>query len=105
MLESRPEWKVCGEAEDGQEAVSKAVVLKPDLIILDLAMPIMNGLKAAREICKVMPAVPILMHTTHISSELELEAKKAGVRQVISKGGSDDQILRAVLAVLPNKKR
>jgi len=104
LLETRAEWKVCGEAENGQEAVTKAAELKPDLIILDLAMPIMNGLEAAREISKAMPAVPILMHTNHSSSELELEAEKVGVRQVISKGGSDGQLLRAVVTALLNRK-
>ena len=74
-------WKICGEAQNGQEAIAKATDLEPDLIILDLAMPIMNGLKAAREISKAMPAVPILMYTIHNSRELELEAKTAGVRR------------------------
>ena len=104
LLQTRAEWKVCGEAENGQEAVSKTVELKPDLIILDLAMPVMNGLEAAREISKTMPGVPILMHTNHSSSEFELEAEKVGVRQVVSKGCSDDQFFRAVVAALLNEK-
>jgi DNA-binding NarL/FixJ family response regulator len=102
LLETRAEWKVCGEAENGREAVSKAAKLRPDLIILDLAMPIMNGLKAAREISTATPAVPILMYTNHSSSEIEIEAKKAGVRQIVSKGGSNDELFRAVVTALLN---
>jgi DNA-binding NarL/FixJ family response regulator len=70
--------------------------IKPDRIILDLAMPIINGLKAARENSTATPAVPILVYTNHSSSEIELEAKKAGVRQIVSRGGSKDEFLRAV---------
>src|SRR5579862_4274941 len=78
ILDSRKGWNVCFAGENGQQAVEKAAELKPDLIVLDLAMPVMNGLQAARKIADIMPAVPILIYTLHNSPSVELEAKKAG---------------------------
>ncbi len=85
LLESREGWKICGEAENGLEAVSMATQHHPDVILLDLVMPKMDGLAAAREISKMLPGTPILMHTLFASPHLELEAKKHGVRRVIPK--------------------
>lgn len=73
------------EANDGQEAVTKALKNRPDLVILDLAMPVMDGLAAAREISKVLSEIPILMCTMHSSPQMDLEARKAGARKVIAK--------------------
>lgn len=73
------------EAEDGQAALSRAIESRPEVVILDLAMPIMDGLNAAREISRVLPEVAILMYTMHWSKQLELEAKKCGVRMLVSK--------------------
>ena len=100
LIEHHADWQVCGEAKDGREAVVKAMQLKPDVIILDLAMPIMDGLRASREISRAMPTLPILMHTMHSSETLALEAKKAGVRQIITKGDSGDDLLMAIESVL-----
>ena len=100
LLESHEGWQVCAEVENGLEAVAKAVELKPDLVILDLAMPQMDGLRAAREISAALPNVPILMHTMHNSSELELEAKKAGIRKVVNKTGSGDELFAAIEELL-----
>jgi DNA-binding NarL/FixJ family response regulator len=103
LLENHQDWQVCGEAENGFEAVVKASHLKPDLIILDLAMPVMDGLSAAREISSASPRVPILMHTSHNSPALDLEAKKAGVQQVVSKSGGGNDLLRAIEALMTRK--
>jgi DNA-binding NarL/FixJ family response regulator len=84
MLESHPGWEVCGDAVNGREAVGKAVQLKPDLIILDFAMPEWNGLKAAEEISKVLPGVKIVLHTIY-GPALGLEAKKHGICRVVEK--------------------
>ena len=100
LLESHEGWQVCAEVTNGLDAVTKAIELKPDLIILDLAMPQMDGLRAARQISAMLPAVPILMHTMHNSSELELEAKKAGVRKVVNKTGSGDELFAAIEQLL-----
>ena len=96
-LETHAGWQVCGEATDGLEAVQKAAELKPDVIILDLAMPKMDGLQAASQISSASPTVPILVYTNYsVSPEAELEAKKHGVREVINKGASPNQLANAV---------
>src|SRR5260370_8677629 len=80
-FEDHADW-VCIEAENGQQAVVKATELKPDIIILDLAMPVMDGLTAAREIVKILPAVPIVIHTVHFSEQIKCKPKKIGVREL-----------------------
>jgi DNA-binding NarL/FixJ family response regulator len=100
LVETQAGWEVCGEAENGREAVAKAAELQPDLIVLDLAMPVMDGIRASREISAAMPGVPILMHTLHYSSALELEAKKVGVKRVVAKTGSGDELVSAMGALL-----
>jgi len=83
-FEDHADW-VCIEAENGEQAVAKATELKPEIIILDVAMPVMDGLTAAREIVKIFPAVPIVIHTVHFSEQIKCEAKKIGVREVLPK--------------------
>jgi DNA-binding NarL/FixJ family response regulator len=100
LVETHGGWEVCGEAENGQEAVAKAIELKPDLVLTDLAMPVMDGIRASREISAAMPTVPILMHTLHYSAALELEAKKAGVRRVVAKAERGDELFNAIGALL-----
>jgi CheY-like chemotaxis protein len=76
-------WSVCGEAADGRQAVEMAAQLVPDLIILDLAMPVLDGLHAAVEILSADPTRPILLYTLHNSGVIEVKAKKAGIREVV----------------------
>lgn len=84
MLESEPDWEVCGEAVSGREAVVKAAELEPDLVILDFAMPRLNGLKAASEINELLPGVPIVMYTMYGAGVGE-EATKHGVSRLVDK--------------------
>jgi DNA-binding NarL/FixJ family response regulator len=84
-LESVPGCKVCGEAVNGKEAVEKAQQMRPNFIVIDLSMPVMNGLQAAKVLSKLMPAVPMVMYTSFITHNLEQEALAAGVCQVIAK--------------------
>ena len=100
LLETREGWEVCGEAANGREAVTKAQELKPDLMVMDLAMPIMDGIQASQELSKAMPTVPIVMHTLHYSVELEVQAKKAGIRQVVAKMDSGERLLNAIEALV-----
>jgi two-component system, NarL family, response regulator NreC len=79
------EFTVCGEAQDGSEAITKAQQLLPDIIILDLVMPEMGGLEAATALHYMMPEVPIFLLTAHYSRELELTALQCGVRAIFSK--------------------
>jgi DNA-binding NarL/FixJ family response regulator len=87
LLESAQFGEVI-EAENGRDAIDKAQERKPDIVILDLVMPVMDGLVAARELSRIMPGVPLLMHTLHWSPQVEIEAQKVGVRKVIAKADS-----------------
>ena len=84
-FEQHKDWIVCGEAADGREAIEKARQLNPNLIILDLSMPRMDGLAAARELNRIQPNVPLLMFTTFKNPSIEREAIAAGCADVISK--------------------
>jgi DNA-binding NarL/FixJ family response regulator len=103
-IRTHPDWQVCGEADDGREAVAKAAELQPDLIVLDFKMPVANGIKAGSEICMSMPAVPILLYTLYRTRELEVAAKMVGIRQVVGKDGGANQLLSAIEAELVAKK-
>jgi len=85
LIEEHDDWDVCAEAEDGVQAVSQAKQFKPDLIVLDLAMPELNGFEAAAQISKALPSVPILMLTLYASPLVEKKAETVGVQRVISK--------------------
>jgi DNA-binding NarL/FixJ family response regulator len=102
-LENYSDWEVCGQATNGLEAVQKAAELHPDLIILDFAMPVMDGLGAARRILSASPSVPILIFTNYYFPSLLVEADSVGVRQVIDKGVAGNELLFAVETVLNGK--
>ncbi len=100
ILEEHSEWQVCGEAENGREAVVKARDLLPDLIVMDLAMPQMNGLQAAREICTASPTLPMLLLTVQeVSPELASEARKVGFQGAVSKS-SGSEVVAGVETIL-----
>jgi CheY-like chemotaxis protein len=99
LLEGVDYWQVV-EAQDGQEAVTRALEIHPDIIILDLAMPVKDGLAAAREISQIIPKTPILMCTMHSSAQVETEAMKAGICKVLSKSESS-LVIEAVRQLLP----
>ena len=85
-------FNVCGEASDGIQAVLKAHELKPDVVILDLAMPLMDGISAAREIAKTTPSLAMFLYTLHMSPQVEVEALSAGIRKVVAKPSVSDLI-------------
>lgn len=85
LFEREADFDVCGEARDGKEAIEKAQKLHPDLILLDLSMPVMNGLDATRVLKRVMPEVPVIMYSAHSDSSTEKAANSAGVRALVSK--------------------
>jgi CheY-like chemotaxis protein len=93
MFERQPGWRVCGEAESGSDAIEKAIQLDPDLITLDLAMPGMNGLDAARELKQLMPTVPVLIYTNYKTLQLEQQAMAAGADGVVSKSEPSTALL------------
>jgi CheY-like chemotaxis protein len=100
LVRMNPGWEICGEADDGREAVAKATELKPDLVLLDFKMPGANGIQAGSEICGAMPMTPILMYTLYKTPELEVAAKLVGIRQVIGKEGGAADLLSAIEAEL-----
>ncbi len=102
-LVSHEGYEVCGEAVTGLEAVEKARELKPDLIILDVTMPEMNGLDAASRIRAFAPKTPILILSVHKSRQLIEEARRIGVRGYVTKGEEVQKLVQAVDAVLQNE--
>ena len=84
-LEQDPDWRVCGEAEDGKIAVERVKELHPDVVILDLQMPEMDGLAAARQITAVAPETAMVMFTMHSDGQLLKAARAAGIKDVVSK--------------------
>ena len=84
-LEQHAEWNVCGEAENGQAAIAKVEELHPDIVLIDLQMPVMNGLEAARQMGTLTSAPAVVMFTMHNSEQLLREARAVGIRDVVSK--------------------
>ena len=103
LIESHDGWSVCGDAQDGQDAIGKAAQLNPDVIVLDLAMPQMNGLQAAREISRQTPDIPLLLLTVQqVSKELTNEALQAGFKGAISKC-TGSEVVKAIEVLLQHQ--
>jgi DNA-binding NarL/FixJ family response regulator len=103
LLESHAGWEVCGEAKTGREAVDKVEELKPDLIILDISMPDLNGVEAARRIRKASAGTEVLILSMHYSDQLIREIVDAGVRGYIMKSDSDRDLIIAVETLAKHK--
>jgi DNA-binding NarL/FixJ family response regulator len=103
LLESRQGWQVCAEASDGRDAIAKAIKHKPDVAILDIGMPLLNGVEAARHIRKVSSDTEILILTMHESDDLVQQVVEAGARGYILKDEADRVLLSAVDAVRQHK--
>jgi len=85
LFKREADFDVCGEAENGKDAIKKAQELHPDLIVLDLLMPVMNGLGAARVLKRLMPAVPLIMYSAFGDKFAEHQAQLIGISEVVSK--------------------
>jgi DNA-binding NarL/FixJ family response regulator len=92
-------FEVCGEADNGQEAMSRALQLRPDLVILDITMPVLDGFSAAREIHKRLPGVGILLLSMHESASMVNVAKSSGARGYVAKSEGIARLLKAVDAI------
>jgi len=99
LLQSRPEWEVCGEAADGREAVEKSQSLKPDAVIIDIGMPTLNGLEATRQILKANPHIRVLVLTLHDSDQMIREVLDAGARGFLLKSDAARDLISAVQAL------
>ena len=85
ILEQQSSWRVCGEAQNGAEAIEKVFEAQPDLILLDHQMPDLNGVDVARQIASIFPKIPILMVTLHLSNQLAEAAREAGIKGACAK--------------------
>ena len=103
LLATRPDWQVCGEAQNGREAVALAVKLKPNLAILDLSMPELNGLEATRQIRKEVPETEVLVFSMYESEEFVRDLLAAGARGYVLKSDVAAQLLTAVETVARHK--
>ena len=103
LLEAQPGWQVTAEASDGREAVEKAKAIKPDVTVLDISMPSLNGLEAARQMIKNDARAKILILTMHESDPLIREVLDAGARGYVLKSDASRDLVTAVNAVRSNK--
>ena len=99
LLEGHPGWEVCAEAKDGREAVELVAGTKPDLVLLDIGMPNLNGLEAARQILAASPDVAILILTMHDSDNVVREVLRAGARGFVFKSDAGRDLVAAVEAL------
>jgi two-component system, NarL family, nitrate/nitrite response regulator NarL len=99
-FQERNGFQVCGEAIDGRDGIEKARQLKPDLIILDFSMPVMNGLEAAAVLTREMPSVPLILFTMHVGSVVASEARLTGVSAVVSKDQGSEGLVSQALTLL-----
>jgi DNA-binding NarL/FixJ family response regulator len=103
LLRNQTEWEVCGEASDGRDAVAKVQSLRPDAVILDIAMPNLNGLEATRQILKLNPQVKVLILTLHDSDQVVQEVLAPGARGFMSKADAARDLVAAMEALRQGK--
>jgi DNA-binding NarL/FixJ family response regulator len=96
ITRSRPDWEICGEARDGEEALEAVRTLKPDIVILDITMPKMSGLEAAPRIAKLGLGCRVLMFTMHDSDMLSREVRQAEAQGLVLKSQAARDLIRAV---------
>jgi two-component system, NarL family, sensor kinase len=104
LVESQEEWSVCGEAIEGNEAISKTRELQPDLLILDVSMPGMSGIEAALQILKDDPKIKILFFTMHDSPQMMREISNVGAWGYVAKARAGNDLVDAVRIILDGKK-
>jgi DNA-binding NarL/FixJ family response regulator len=100
ILKARPEWEIVAEAENGQQAVDAVAQIKPDIVILDITMPIMSGLEATQEIGRLNLGTRVLIFTMHDSSSLVKAVRKAGALGYVLKSHAARDLIRAIEALL-----
>ena len=103
LIEAHREWEVCAEAEDGVQAVQRTIELQPDVLIIDMSMPRLNGLQATCQILRQLPNQRILLLTMYESETLFRNALQVGVRGVVLKRDASLNLMRALEALAQNK--
>ena len=99
-LEQHPHFEVCGEAENGAEAIEEVRRVKPDVVVLNITMPLVNGFEAAREIKKHAPETAIVILSSHADKRFIAEAKKIGVRAYVPKSKIGEGLIKALEAAI-----
>jgi len=100
ILDSHPRFEVCGEAQDGAAAVDEAHRLKPDVVVMNITVPVLNGIDAAREIKASLPELAIVILSTHADKHFIEQAKKSGARAYVAKTKAAEALVRAVEAAV-----
>ena len=100
VLEVKPEWEICGEASNGQEAVRMAQELSPDIIIMDVTMPVMSGFEAADEISRLPLGSRVLFFTMHDSGSMAGSVRKSGARGYVVKSRAAQDLVQALERLL-----
>jgi DNA-binding NarL/FixJ family response regulator len=103
LLESHADWEICGEATNGRDAVEEARRLKPDIVVMDLSLPGLNGLDATRQILQESPGTEVLVLTMHHSEELARDVLQAGARGYVLKRDADEDLIAAVESLRQHK--
>ena len=103
LLQKRRGWTICGEAATAQETIAKTAALKPDMVLLDISLPDMNGLEAIAEILKAHPGVNILVLTMHESGHVVNQALAAGARAIVLKCDAARELIVAIETVSRNR--
>ena len=103
VLAERPDWVVVGEAADGREALKLCGRLRPDVVVLDFAMPEMNGLEATRQILAAAPETRVLLLSMHESEQIVREVLEAGAQGYLLKSDAGRELVRAIDALIDNK--
>jgi DNA-binding NarL/FixJ family response regulator len=103
ILQERADWEVVAEAGDGREAVRQALAVQPDIAILDIGMPLLNGIEATRQIVKRLPEVQVLILSMHANDAYIIQAVKAGAKGYLLKDSADTELLRGIDALSAGK--
>ena len=103
ILEEHPDWEVIAEASDGRDAVRQAFLAQPDVVILDISMPLLNGIEATRQIVHRFPNIRVLILSMHADEAYIIQAIKAGAGGYLLKDSADTDLVRGVAAVASGK--
>jgi DNA-binding NarL/FixJ family response regulator len=103
ILEDQPEWQVVAQTSDGRETVRETLALQPDVAVLDIGMPLLNGIEATRQILRRLPAVQVLILSMHADEAYITQALAAGAKGYLLKDSADTDLIRGVTAVAAGK--
>jgi DNA-binding NarL/FixJ family response regulator len=104
LCRTRGDFNICGEASDGREAVHRAIQTKPDVVVMSLNLPVINGIEATRQIRKALPRTEVLIFTAENNGDLMREALHAGARGYLLKSASDGQVIDAIDALAAHQR-